>query len=113
MFWRKCLSIMALVSFVAMVGLTGASELMYPIVFTQEPIVREKAPTTWTFAGTHPEGSRIVRLDPGGILGVLTPEFAAAVDPCVSYDGERILFACTRRAEGPWNIFEMPAEGSG
>jgi hypothetical protein len=60
------------------------------------------------------DGSRIVRVDPsrGGVL-VLTPEFAGACDPDVSFDGKTIVFAGKRDAHDTWQIWKMNADGSG
>jgi hypothetical protein len=59
------------------------------------------------------DGARIVRVDPssGGAV-VLTPEFVAASDPDVSFDGETIVFAGRRRAQDSWQIWKMKADGS-
>ncbi|MCC7264489.1 MAG: hypothetical protein IT369_18410 [Candidatus Latescibacteria bacterium] len=57
--------------------------------------------------------SRIVRLDPDGRVQVLTAEFAAAADPCVAFDGQRVLFAGRQRAGDAWQIWEMGADGGG
>jgi len=60
------------------------------------------------------DGARIVRVDPSsGAAVVLTPEFAAACDPDVSFDGETIVFAGRRRAGDSWQIWRMKADGSG
>jgi hypothetical protein len=56
-------------------------------------------------------GSRIVRLSPEGLLTVLTPEFASAADPSVSFDGHRILFSGKRASGNRWDIWEMDADG--
>lgn len=58
------------------------------------------------------DGCRIVSLAPDGKLSVLTPEFVSARDPCVSFDGKRILFAGKRTPEEHWNIYEMKVDGS-
>jgi hypothetical protein len=59
-----------------------------------------------------PDGSRsrIARLE-GGQVQVLTPEFAKAADPCVSFEGTHLLFAGQQSAGGPWQIWEMKADG--
>jgi len=60
------------------------------------------------------DGARIVRVDPssGGAV-VLTPEFAGASDPDVSFDGGTIVFAGKRHSEDSWQIWTMNADGSG
>ncbi len=75
-------------------------DLPAPAVFTQA-------------AGGDDAPSRIVRLERDGTLRVLTPDFHAARDPEVSFDGKRILFAGRRSPGDRWQIFEMNADGSG
>ena len=82
-------------------GRSDAGRLDFPLIFVQEPLNLESA------------GSRLVSLQPGGGLTVLTPAFYAAADPCVSFDGRRVLFAGKRTAEEPWDIWEMEVDGSG
>ncbi len=82
-----------------------------PLVFTQEPI-REPVQGDWIFRKMPIDGGRIVLLDSGGELTVLTPEFASAARPSVSFDAQFILFAGKRQAEEPWNIWQMRVDGS-
>lgn len=79
-----------------------------PIIFTQAPVVS---------AGEHrfPQGSRLVRLTPRSKpqpLVNLTPEFFAAADPSVSFDGTKVLFAGQERPDARWQIWEMNADGA-
>ncbi len=84
------------------------------MVFTQEPIgARASRSPEGLFGTARPDSCRIVSLTPDGKLSVLTPEFASACDPSVSFDGKRILFAGKRTVEDRWNIYEMNADGSG
>lgn len=78
--------------------IVGAAE--FPIVFTQLAADPER------------EASRIVLLEPGGAVRILSEGFAGARDPHVSFDGKRILFSGKRGASDPWQIFEMDAGGS-
>jgi hypothetical protein len=80
-----------------------------PLLFVQAPVVS---------AGEtrFPQGSRLVRLAPGPKpqpVVNLTPEFFAAADPRVSYDGARVLFAAQEHSGGRWQVWEMNADGSG
>ena len=81
-----------------------------PIVFVQEP-VSQTADAQRVYPGAAAEGSRIVRLEPEGSLRVLTEDFASAADPCVSFDGTRLLFAGRRELADSWDIWEMDVEG--
>lgn len=83
-------------------GAATAQGIDYPLVFAQEPAAAATA-----------AGPRISLLQPDGRLHVLTEGFAAAADPAVSFDGQRILFAGKLRAADPWDIWEMAADGSG
>ena len=59
------------------------------------------------------DGARIVILRPSAAKPVnLTPEFTAACDPDVSFDGETIVFAGKRNPEEPWQIWRMNIDGS-
>ena len=87
-----------------------ASALDVPIVFVQEP-VSQTAVVERLYPGAAAEGSRIVRLDPDGSLSVLTGPFTSAADPCVSFDGTRLLFAGRREPADPWDIWEMDVGG--
>jgi len=73
----------------------------FPVVFVQEALQ----------AGSLP-AARLVRLDPDGRATVLTDGFAAAADPAVSHDGQRLLFAARLRPDDDWSIWEMAADGS-
>jgi hypothetical protein len=62
-----------------------------------------------------PRGSRIVVLDRSfsSVEPVdLTPDFAAAGRPEVSFDGEHILFVARRAPDDPMGIWEMRIDGS-
>jgi hypothetical protein len=60
------------------------------------------------------DGARIVRVNPSsGRAVVLTPEFTAACDPDVSFDGKTIVFAGRRLAKDSWQIWKMKPDGSG
>jgi hypothetical protein len=74
-------------------------------VLTQSPI--ERARGGFGFRATPPEGSRVVLLRPSDDdPTVLTEGFTAACDPCVSFDGKKILFAGRKAPGDAWNIWE-------
>ncbi|OQX59288.1 hypothetical protein B5M50_03190 [candidate division KSB1 bacterium 4484_219] len=109
---RRMLMISVLTLLIGFLGMGRAPKRMrYSIVFTQEPIGAKV--TKQIFPVQRPDGCRIVSLAPDGNLSVLTPGFVSACDPCVSYDGTRILFAGKRTREENWNIWEMNVDGSG
>jgi len=61
-----------------------------------------------------PQGSRLVLLAAKSHSPVvLTPDFLAAADPRISFDGSRVLFAGKKSVDVPWQIWEMNADGSG
>ncbi len=102
----------ALATLLAAPGLLAASA--GPMVVAQVPVAREVGPSL--AEGTWPsgagEGGRLVLVSPGGRRRVLTASFHSAADPEVSFDGKSILFAGKKKAEDPWCVFEMKADGS-
>jgi hypothetical protein len=82
-----------------------------PLIFVQAPELKA-GPLNARF----PLGSRLVRLPspaPGGKVEPLTPEFFAAADPQVSFDGQKILFAGQVSRKSHWQVWEMSSDGSG
>ena len=83
-------------------------------VFTQVPYKqsnRGNRPPGFLLNRASAQGSRICLLASSGELTILTPEFAAASDPSVSFDGKRVLFAGKRSLDEHWNIWEMNLDG--
>jgi hypothetical protein len=76
------------------------------VLFVQELVHRD--------AGSPDQGAgdRIVVRKPDGILSILTEGFAAAADPCLSFDAGRVLFAGKLTMADPWDIWEMEVDGS-
>jgi Tol biopolymer transport system component len=107
--WKWIIPTAAL--FMGALGAMGMSRAPKPsgesFVFTQEPFGARPGKSQGRI-----EGCRIVSLAPNGKLRVLTPKFISACDPCVSFDGRRILFSGKRTPEGRWNIYEMDTDGS-
>jgi hypothetical protein len=88
------------------------------LVFTQAPARPEPEVGGGVPRFLPPErnlaGARIVSLDFAHgekKPRVLSPEFASACSPVVSFDGKRIAFAGKRKTNGPWNIWEMDPDG--
>jgi hypothetical protein len=62
-------------------------------------------------AERFPSGATIFQYDSDG-HHPLAPDFAQSADPAVSFDGQMILFAGKRKAQDPWQIWEItPASG--
>ena len=76
-----------------------AKDLGPALVFTQES------------TGAN-ASSRIAALRPDGSVVVLTEGFANAADPCVSFDGQQVLFAGRLAGDKHWSIWQMDADGS-
>lgn len=88
-------------------------------VFTQYPAdAAEEHPSTGPYflpADKYVDGARIVRYNPAeenNTITNLTPEFASACDPDVSFDGESIVFAGKKSVNDTWQIWRMNAEGT-
>jgi len=91
-----------------------SSQSISSMVFTQVPFTaRFQGGEAGRFLlnGAADNGSRIVLLERRGSPAILTPEFAAAADPSVSFDGKRILFSGKRTALDKWDIWEMDPDG--
>jgi hypothetical protein len=86
----------------------------YSMVFTQVPFhanLHGVQAGRFLLNGAAGQGSRIVLVTPYASPVVLTPEFAAASDPSVSFDGKRILFSGKRTEQDKWDIWEMDLDG--
>jgi hypothetical protein len=91
-----------------------SNQLKHDLVFTQVPFTAKShggQAGRFLLNGAAEQQSRIVFLERPGSPAVLTPEFAAAADPSVSFDGKRILFSGKRTAQDPWDIWEMDLDG--
>ncbi len=79
------------------------------IVFTQIPVESTSGAeqSDWRF----PEQSRIVALGEDGKVEVLTKSFYAARSPEISFDGLKLLFSGKKKADDPWQIWEMDLKG--
>ncbi|MBZ5670662.1 MAG: hypothetical protein LAO04_13150 [Acidobacteriia bacterium] len=87
---------------------TGKAEEQPDLVIVQAPVLQSN-----TLSQRFPQGSRLVRLAGKSHSPLnLTPDFFAAADPRISFDGLRVLFAAEKSADGHWQIWEMNADGS-
>jgi hypothetical protein len=92
----------------------GGEESGTGFVLTQVPYKAQlhgSKPAGFLLNRAAGKGSRICFLSASRTLSVLTPEFAAASDPAVSFDGKSIVFAGKRTLQEPWNIWEMDIGG--
>ena len=80
------------------------------IIFVEAPVTFF-APLLQRF----PRGSRLVRLRAetnSKSPAILTPEFFAAADPQISFDGTLVLFSGQKDSKATWQVWEMQADGS-
>ncbi len=112
---KQCFAVVAFLLAAFLPAITSApSQRNYSVVFTQVPFTTEIPGLhigRFLMNGAAQKGSRIVLLTRPGSICVLTPEFAAAADPSVSFDGKRILFSGKRSQQDKWNIWEMDVDG--
>ncbi len=94
-------------------GEPATSIQLHPdLAFITAPEVRMGDPTR-----SFPRGSRLVRLAMDatgrarGAILPLTPQFFAAADPQVSFDGRDLLFAGQTHTGASWQIWEISADG--
>ncbi|MGD0920281.1 MAG: hypothetical protein ABSA70_00785 [Terriglobia bacterium] len=87
-----------------------------PEIPNQPPILFVQAPVVSAGESRFPKGSRLVRLASGAkpqTVVNLTPEFFAAADPQISFDGTKVVFAAQELPGASWQLWEMHADGSG
>ncbi len=108
--WIVALSLAAVPFPQAAWSSTPASDNGQPDILTvQAPSIKKG-----NLAERFPAGSRIVRLGRRSDHPTnLTPGFYAATDPCVSFDGSKVLFAGKKDPSETWQIWEMSIEGTG
>jgi hypothetical protein len=84
------------------------------LVLTQSPAAAAAIPAADILDLRYPPGSRVVLMEapPGsGRVQVLSEGLAAAGDPVVSYDGQRVFFAGKAGAAGEWQIYQEDLTG--
>ena len=80
------------------------------IIFVEAPIV-----STSSLTQRFPQGSHLARLQSSSKSGSadnLTPEFFAAADPAVAFDGSKVLFSGQKVSGELWQVWEMNPDGS-
>jgi hypothetical protein len=99
---------------VGLVLLTGAGCLksvppVGALILTQSPATAAATPASDILDSRYPTGSRIVLMEApfgSGWVQMLSAGLAAAGDPIVSYDGQRVFFAGKATAVGDWQIYQ-------
>jgi hypothetical protein len=83
------------------------------LVLTQSPATATAASASDILDSRYPSGSRVVLMEApfgSGRFQVLSEGLAAAGDPIVSYDGQRIFFAGKASTASDWQIYEVSLE---
>ena len=83
---------------------TDSPSFLYTVAKSYEPLAWMQG------ADRFPTGATIFLRDAKG-QHALVPGFAASADSAVSFDGERVLFSGKRKAEDPWQIWEIALDG--
>ncbi len=110
--WLRLLCGVALASLV--VGSASAATktgLESPIVVTQVPATTALPAASGLARADWFAGARLVLVAPDSKVRVLSEGFAAACDPNVSFDGQRVLFAGRKTAADHWRIWEIGLDG--
>ena len=104
----------------AALGIPGCRDSAPDDLIQQEPttdaLVFVKTTAVETLNRTWAPGNlyKLSPIAPDGIVTPITNFTGAAVsDPCVSFDGKRILFSMRPAGASPRNIFEIYADGTG
>lgn len=96
-------------------GGTARLSTEFPLVLTQVPAGQEgpaKPPeATGVIRRSYGDGARILLVVSSSAARLLTDGFHSAADPCVSFDGKRMLFAAKRTAAERWAIYELTFSG--
>lgn len=109
---------MLLVAFVAGISFSLPASDSPDLIVVQIPKSAEFRDSTAGFLSPlydrYVDGARIVRVSSdGGEPRNLTPEFAAALDPDVSFDASTIIFSGKRHDGDTWQLWRMNADGTG
>jgi len=84
------------------------------LILTQSPATATTASATDILDLRYPPGSRVVLMEAplgSGRVQVLSEGLAAAGDPVISYDGQRVFFAGKAGATGDWQIYQEDLAG--
>jgi hypothetical protein len=84
------------------------------LVLTQSPAPAAATPAADILDLRYPSGSRVVLMKAplgSGQVQILSEGLAAAGDPIVSYDGQRVFFAAKASSAGDWQIYQEDFAG--
>jgi len=114
------LTTLVVLGLLASVGLTScrdsAPDDLIQQETTTEALVFVKSKATETLNRSWAEGNlyKLSPISPDGVVTPITNFVGAAIsDPCVSFDGTKIVFSMRPPSGGNRNIYEINADGSG
>jgi hypothetical protein len=84
------------------------------LVLTQSPVTATAVSASDILDLRYPPGSRVVLMEAplgSGRVQVVSEGLAAAGDPVISYDGQRVFFAGKASAAGDWQIYQEELTG--
>ena len=84
------------------------------LVLTQSPVTATTTSATDILDSRYPSGSRVVLMEAplgSGRVQVLSKGLAAAGDPVISYDGQRVFFVGKAGATDDWQIYQEDLAG--
>ncbi len=93
-------------------GRVSASGLLLVAQTPLSPSPGSEALAHGTLGRPSGEGGRLVAVEPGKPPVILTGAFHSAIEPDVSFDGTRIVFAGRKAPDDAWCIWEMQADGA-
>jgi len=96
---------------------TGCRKSVSPVgalILTQSPLTAAATPASDILDSRYPPGSRVVLMEApfgSGRVQILSEGLAAAGDPVVSYDGQRVFFAGKTGSAADWQIYQEDLAG--
>lgn len=83
---------------------TDSRSFLYTVAKNYEPLA-------WMHGADRFRSGATIFLHDGSGQHALVPGFAASADSAVSFDGQHVLFSGKRKAEDPWQIWEVALTG--
>jgi len=105
--------LLSVLIFPTKINAQNLDNLIFVQIPNQSNLIGEESDKRFSPLDRYIEGARIVRfsLETQNVV-YLTPEFYAAADPDISFDGHHIIFAGKRDKSDLWQIWEMKIDGS-